>query len=228
MEFEQTIKKIQKAYAELGHVLGYRFLLSSKNTFSSDILFLNLNPAGRTIPPDHPSDSCETGPAHLTESWKNGHAVGMSPLQIQVQRMFAELSKRIPGNRNLINEALIAYFIPFRSPRIEDLHAKEKSISFAIELWSEILASVKPKLIICLGNDVYKNIRKLFPDTSVIFNTNIGWNHGKGGGVTAQVCTYNNGCRILKLPHLSTYKIFSRYESKPYIDRLLNEATKNW
>lgn len=172
--------------------MGYRFLLSSKNTLYSDVLFLNLNPGGSQIISDHPLSSCENGPAHLTEIWKEGCAAGMSPLQIQVQRMFAELSKRIPGDRNLINEALIAYFIPFRSPRIQNLYEKEKSISFAIELWSEILANIKPKLIICLGNDVCENIRQLFPDKPIIFNTNIGWKHGKGGEVKAQLYTYQN------------------------------------
>ncbi len=223
MEFDQTIKKIQKAYSELGHQMGYRFLLSSKSTFSSDIIFLNLNPGGNRIPPEHPADSCESGSAHLTESWGNGLDVGMSPLQIQVQKLFKELSKKIPGNRNLINESLIAYFIPFRSPRMNDLHEKEKSIKFAIELWSEIISTMKPKLVICLGDDVYKNVKKLFPDDPTKYSTKIGW-----GEITADFYKYDNGCRVIRLPHLSTFKIFSRKECEPFIDNLLSEATKDW
>jgi len=223
MEFDKTIQLIQKAYSELGHQMGYRFLLSSKNTFSSDVLFLNLNPGGSTIHPEHPTDSYETGPAHLTESWGNGLAVGMSPLQIQVQKLFEELSKKIPCNRNLIHESLIAYFIPFRSPRMNDLHEKDKSIKFAIELWSEIISTMKPKLIICLGDDVFKNVKKLFPVVSAQFSTKLGW-----GEITADVYKYENDCRIIKLPHLSTFKIFSRKECEPYIDKLLTEATKDW
>lgn len=222
MEFDKTIKLIQKAYSELGHQMGYRFLLSSKNTFTSDILFLNLNPGGSTIPPEHPADSCENGPAHLTESWGNGLAVGMSPLQIQVQKLFKELSERIPGNRDLIHESLMAYFIPFRSPRFNDLHEKDKTINFAVNLWSGILAEMNPKLIICLGDDVFKNVKKLFPSVSRQFSTKTGW-----GEITADVYKNGNNCRILRLPHLSTFKIFSRKECEPYIDKLLTEATKD-
>jgi hypothetical protein len=223
MTFDQAINQIQAAYIELGHQKGYRFLLSSKSTFSSDILFLNLNPGGDQIPPEHPSDSCESGPAHLTESWGNNLPVGAAPLQIQVQRLFSELSKYIPGNRDLIRESLIAYFIPFRSPRVKDLHAKDESINFSLKLWSEILSSLNPKLVICLGDDVYKNIKILFPGDPVIYNTKIGW-----GEITADVYIFKNGCRILRLPHLSTFKIFSRDECKPYIEDLLMYATEGW
>jgi len=124
---------------------------------------------------------------------------------------------------NLIHESLIAYFIPFRSPRMNDLHEKDKSIKFAIELWSEIISTMKPKLIICLGDDVFKNVKKLFPVVSAQFSTKLGW-----GEITADVYKYENDCRIIKLPHLSTFKIFSRKECEPYIDKLLTEATKDW
>ena len=106
---------------------------------------------------------------------------------------------------------------------MNDLHAKEKSIKFAFELWSEIILTMKPKLIICLGNDVYKNIKKLFPDIPTKYSTKIGW-----GEITADLYKYENNCRILRLPHLSTFKIFSRKECEPLIDKLLTEATKDW
>jgi hypothetical protein len=223
MEFDQAIKRIQKADSELGHQMGYRFLLSAKNTFYSDILFLNLNPGGSKIT-EHPRDSCENGPAHLSESWGKGLAVGMSPLQIQVQKLFKELSEKIPDNRNLIYESLMAYFIPFRSSRINNLHEKEKSIKFAVELWSEILLTIDPKLIICLGNDVFESIKKsLHDDITMKYKTKLGW-----GNVEAKVYKYRNNRRILKLPHLSTFKIFSRKECEPFIDKLLTEATEDW
>jgi hypothetical protein len=227
IDFDYLIEKIDEKYNELGHKKGYRFLLSSKNNFSSDILFLNLNPGGDKIMKDHHSESCERGPAHITEIWHN-YPIGKAPLQIQVQRMFEELSEILPGNRKLINEALIAYFIPFRSKNFNDLHAKKKSIEFGISFWKEIFQVIQPKLIICIGNDTWNNLKDLFSFSNKPFEINLGWKNSNGGEIKGQVYFFNNGQRILKLPHLSRYKIFGRMESKKQVKKLLKEATKNW
>jgi len=218
MNFEEALSEIKQGYLQLGHRRGYRFLLSSKKTFCSDILFLNLNPGGSVIKPEHPSDSCEKGPAHLTESWR-GLPLGTAPLQVQVQKMFRQLSVHVSGKRDLITEALMAYFVPFRSPRLDDLHAKKESIKFAHDLWVKIISNNNPRLIICLGGDVFKQVDKILGGPEGSITTKIGW-----GAVTAGVYRYEAGCKVLKLPHLSTFKIFSRDECQPHIDQLLTRA----
>ena len=82
---------------------------------------------------------------------------------------------------------------------------------------------MNPKLIICLGDDVCKNIKKKFIEEPAKFSTKLGWSE-----ITADVYTYKNKCRILKLPHLSTFKIFNRDECKAHIDKLLIKAIEDW
>jgi len=125
MTFDQAIDQIKREYERLSHQLGYRFLLSSKDTFNSDVIFLNLNPGGDRVYPDQPADSCENGPAYLTESWGNNLKPGQSSLQIQVQNMLREISGKMPGKRDLLYDSMIAYFIPFRSPDYKSLQKKK-------------------------------------------------------------------------------------------------------
>ena len=229
MDFDQALKEIDQAYYSLGHSqyeMGYRFLLTTRENFTpeTDIVLLSQNPGGDFPIPDHPYDSCENGPAHLTESWKS-NPPSKDPLQIQVQRLFHELSNHIPGNHNLIYEALMAYFIPFRTPELKKLHSKTESIEFSLTLWTKILTSIQPKLILCLGNIVYQNVQKIYADQLLKSFPSENFYSGQAIG---KVLKYKNGLRILKLPHLSRFKIFSRHECKEPINRLLEQATENW
>jgi hypothetical protein len=129
--FSVAYERIEKEYHRLGHTLGYRFLLGSRNNLSreTNILFLGLNPGGGRIRVDHPSSSCENGPAFLQETWGAGSGPGNAPLQIQVQKMFHDLAEIWPGNLNLqqlMNESLLAYYVPFRSPSAASLFRKVK------------------------------------------------------------------------------------------------------
>jgi hypothetical protein len=223
MNFDQALEKINQAYYKLGHnqyERGYRFLLTTKANFSShtDIVLLSQNPGGDSPIPGQSPYSCEYGPAYLIEQRSS------KPLQIQVQKLFQELSKHIPGNRDLIYEALIAYFIPFRTPEIKKLPAKKESIEFSLNLWKEILSSIQPKLILCLGKEVSQNVTKIFSDQSYkLSKEKLNW-----GDVTGEVYKYEGGLRVLGLPHLSRFRVFNKSECYPPINKLLEEATQNW
>ncbi len=223
MDFEQALRHIDEACQTLGHQLGYRFLLTSRENFSSEVLYLGLNPGGNFIPDNHPQDSCESGPAHLTENWDPKSQPGKSPLQVQMNKLFCTLNKVIPGCHDWNNEALLAYFIPFRSPDFASLIAKRESIRFSLDLWAELLKSIKPKLIICLGNEVSSNLTKIYGIAAASHVEKLNW-----GTSTGTVNIYKDGRRILRLPHLSRYKIFSRPSCAVPITNLFVEATKNW
>ena len=222
MTFDHAIDQIKTEYKNLGHQLGYRFLLSSKDTFNSDVIFLNLNPGGDRIYPGQPADSCENGPAYLTESWGYNLKPGQSPLQIQVQHMLREISGSLPEKRDLLYDSMIAYFIPFRSPDLKSLHAKRESLEFAKYFWTQILSDRKPRLIICLGNEVRNFLLSVFNANHKHFSSPVGW-----GNVTAEIFIPDLGPSILKLPHLSRFRIFNRPESKPYVDDLIFKLTGN-
>lgn len=219
IDFEEAVSEIRVAYRELGHNLGFRFLYSSRSTFLSKIIFMNLNPGGDRIPIDHPWDSCENGPAHITESW-DGYLTGKHPLQIQVQKLFTLLSEKIPGEEELIYKALLTNFIPFRSKSFSELHAQDESIKFSIHLWEDILPIIQPRLIICTGTLVFDKIKEIYGAPINKFSVKLNW-----ANITGEVYEYY-GLRILHLPNLSRYKIFSHPASMEPINQLLEKATE--
>jgi hypothetical protein len=230
--FEWACNEIKIKYAELDHNIGYRFLLSPKHTLSPNtkILFLNLNPGGDCIPTGHSAESSEQGAAHLIEQWGD-NLPGKNPLQIQVQKMFAELHKitNIANSPNqLLNNSLSAYFIPFRSPRYQDLCNKKESLKFAEHLWTNILKKINPEIIICMDRESFKRINVVISNIYGVqpkkFTTPIGW-----GNYTSDVNKYissNHQCNCVRLNHLSTFKIFSRDQCKPYIDKIMSKISE--
>ena len=231
--FDECVRDINVAYQELGHTLGWRFLSVSRSVLDAPvkIALITINPAGKLIPADHPWASCEDGSSYLVERWGDAPS-GRSTLQIQVQEMFSllRLSIRFAGEtRELIEQSLISHFVPFRSPRLDELPRKKESIAFGRRLWARLLPCASPRLIICLGRDVQRELRKLIPGAmsatrvdSKSFAT--GW-----GEYTAEVDTYSAGrgtTRLLFLPHLSTWTLFTSVTSMANMPAILQASAR--
>ena len=233
ISFEQFISDIEQAYERLGYSLGWRFLNVSRNILHQDppIAFITLNPGGRSIPIDHPPASCESGCSYIVESW-NDKPPGHSPLQVQVQRLFSTISEhselKSPGTE-LLEHSLIGYFIPFRSPRLKDLNNRMRSLEFGKQLWMKVFTLVHPKLIICIDKHTFSNLSAMIPQA---FNCheihwqemNTGW-----GNTKAEIVDYgdNWNIKLLRLPHLSTFKIFSRPQCEGPIKTILQYSCRN-
>src|SRR2546421_606458 len=120
--FDRSMASIERAYVQLGHTIGWRFLTSPRATLSpkSTIGLVTLNPGGDSEPADHPRASSEAGSAYLIETWA-GNTRGAAPLQLQVQALFRSLTRHLGEDGSLstfINQRVMsAHFIPFRSPR---------------------------------------------------------------------------------------------------------------
>jgi len=229
--FEQAVADIQAAYLALGHTLGWRFLNVSKDVLDSNpqIALITANPGGNSIPSDHGTASCESGCAYLSESW-GGSKNGQSKLQRQVQRLFDAIAGQIdfsPGGAALMESSLIAYYIPFRSPRLDQLPRKKESLAFAHSLWSGLFGQIHPKLILTIDHAAFKAFGGLLqqrfptslPDHQVM---QTGW-----GEYKAEIKRFGQGLNIttlVRLPHLSTFQLFARPECKPFTDRILGDA----
>jgi hypothetical protein len=152
--YTECIDSISVEYTRLGHTLGWRFLTSPRKTLvpHAPLALLTLHPGGSGRPdPSHGTGSCEAGSAYVHESW--GRPPGQAPLQTQVRALFAWLG-RDP------DDSLSAYFIPFRSPSYEALPARQASWTFAVRLWRDILSQVHPTLVVCLGSEVERGLRR--------------------------------------------------------------------
>jgi hypothetical protein len=233
--FEQIVGTIQQAHDALGHTRGWRFLTVPRRTWTSrpDIALLTLNPGGAGPDPSQGAASCEYGCAYRMERW--GAAPGQSALQVQVLALLEQLRMRLRPDTASIEfmdeRVLGAYYLPFRSPSFAELVNAGKSLEFARSLWTEILTPGIPRLLVTIDRIGFAGIRDILTETfsmpvcdSRIFQT--GW-----GKCRAEVIRCGSSradaTTILRLPHLSTYKLFSRGSCLPHLNEIL-EFTVAW
>ncbi|MGH6608669.1 MAG: hypothetical protein ACRECQ_00280 [Burkholderiaceae bacterium] len=228
--FKAAVEEIESAYAALGHTQGWRFLCVSKNILDADpsIAFISANPGGNAHAPSHGEASCEKGCAYLAEKWGVADA-GQSALQKQVQALFGRIAEEISveeGMGALMERSLVAYYIPFRSPRLALLQRKDETERFAKRLWSKVLGQKHPKLIITIDHAAFRAFSDLLEGRSdqMIEQQKMmtGW-----GTYTADVKSFQKDggiTTLLRLPHLSTFKLFSRHQCRPYTDAIVSKA----
>jgi hypothetical protein len=228
--FNESITAINGFYKQMNYKLGWRFLNGSKKilTLNPEIALITLNPGGNEIPEDHPWESCEKGSSYLYESWGNS-APGKHNLQKQIQLMFAQIIKSANlsiSTAALIEQSITGYFVPFRSPRLDDLKHKKEAFEFADNLWGKILQHIKPKLFICIDKDTHKKLKPLLGNIYNLPITNTkkfstGW-----GNTTAELDSFGNGpqLQILRLPHLSTFKLFSSQKCINELNIIFDDA----
>lgn len=228
--FDESVAEINKFYNEWGYQLGWRFLNGSKKTLTNNpaIAFITLNPGGNKIPKDHSWESCENGSSYLYESWRNCPP-GKSNLQKQIQLMFEKIISvtDTPIQRNeLIERSLTGYFVPFRSPRLTDLEHKKEAFKFAESLWSKIFTQVRPKLFICIDRRTHKHLRSIITNVyglplSKEQKLNTGW-----GNYKADLDEFGDGnqVKMLRLPHLSTFKLFTSSKCTDHLTKIFNQA----
>jgi hypothetical protein len=225
--FKWVCNEINTAEKELGHKLSWRFLTTPSKTLTSGakIAFIALNPGGDEIPLDHEKESSEIGSAYIYENWNS------DGLQQQVQALFREIAinQNESNYEKLMNESLMAYYIPFRSPNYKSLKQKDESRNFAFRLWSEILRKISPELIITIDRKTFDDIHKILA-TKVGLELKKGRNFPTGwGNYTVDVNSYKMTERstvLARFPHLSRFKIFNRPASECYVRSIVAEMTR--
>ena len=226
--FQDTVKEIEKFYGEYGYELGWRFLTCSKNVLKSNpkIAFITLNPGGSRIRDDHDSPSCEKGNPYLDENWKN-RPPGESPLQVQIQKMFAKIREKTNcsgSEREFIESALSGYFVPFRSESRDKLPHKKEAFEFGEKIWLKILRTVQPELFVCIERETTERLRKIIETAYRLpegksYKLQTGW-----GNYTADIVEFGNSAevKLLRLPHLSRFTLFTREASEKAIENIFS------
>ena len=227
--FQDTVDQIENFYQEHDYELGWRFLTCPKSVLKNNpkIAFITLNPGGTKKRDDHSSASCEDGNPIYNESWKNKKP-GESALQKQIQKMFGKIREKTnyPGNtRKLIESTLCGYFVPFRSRRREDLKYEKEAFDFGEKIWRNILETVQPELFVCIDKKTAIRLRKIIANAYNLRETPLppfetGW-----GKTTADIIEFGSKAevKLLRLPHLSSFKLFSRKECEEKIDNIFTQ-----
>ncbi len=197
-----TPERIEIAYQELGYRAGWRFMTCPTANFDAPkVLLISLNPSGRV---EHgPRWSQENGSAYTIESW-DGQAPGGDTLQVQIQRMVKHLGCTI-------DEVASAHFVPFRSQRWAELRNPREALNFARALWADFVKGLNPKYVICLGTTVGKYAPAMF-GVNQLERKQTGW-----GKVSLSVGQTRDGGQLAILPHLGTFKLFSRDACTPFL-----------
>jgi hypothetical protein len=221
---------IQQFYENSNHQLGWRFLSGSKHSLDNPrVALITLNPGGKTIPKGHAWGSCENGSSYLVEKWKGSAKAGQSNLQRQVQLLFERIIAKgaLSIDRDqLIEQSLCGYFVPFRSPRLTDLVDKKQAFEFAENLWGKVLEHVKPKLFVCIDPETHKRVGTLVSSVYRLPKSNTKTFQTNWGKITATLDTYgtNPPVNMLRLPHLSTFKLFTSDQCQNQLDLIFEEA----
>jgi hypothetical protein len=208
--FDATIRKIRRSYCGLGHKLGWRFLYSPAKTFSSKtrIWLIGTNPGGCHFERSKPS--VEKGNAYRVEPWDGGR---LNPLQKQVCAFYSIVSKAIPGSdfATLMDETLSANFVPFRSASWAKLRQKRTSIQFARSIWAEILAFIRPDVIVTMGSEIMRQIDSLLEASgSSVRARSISCDWGAVKYRLGSTTIFGKKVLLIGLPHLSRFRIFNR------------------
>jgi len=236
-EFARIIASIESSYEHLGHQLGWRFLNTPRRTLSPRVRIglITLNPGGTYEPVDHPRASYEGGNAYLTERWP-GHEPGAASLQHQVQCLFASLSRHLgrvsPLSHFMSEEVLMGYFVPFRSPRLARLPHRAESIAFAKALWARVLRSWHPRLLLTIDTEAFSAIREIITEVNGYhvqeqrrFDT--GWGDYQAEAIRLDAGGDAGAVMLARLPHLSTFKLFSRPACQSHMEQFLGYLTED-
>jgi hypothetical protein len=219
--FSEAVERIARAYEDLGHELGWRFLYSPAHTLSerTRMGFFGLNPGGASY--GAPVASVEESNAYRVEGW--GVDGGPNGLQRQVGLLYEVLSAKTGlSAKALMDGTLASNFCPFRSASWRSLPKKGESMAFSYGLWSYVFGYVRPSTMICLTDKPFRYLERVLLDKgfrrTYLIRESVGW-----GDVTYSHSEYASGSghvSMVRLPHLSRYRIFGKAECRDAVDRL--------
>jgi hypothetical protein len=129
----------------------------------------------------------------------------------------------------LDHHVLTAHYVPFRSPRFEDLENPGESLAFANTLWKQILGRWVPRTIITIDRKAFEGLstvlaEKAGEETVARKTFPTGWGTFNGDVIQISGVRANGLVTLMRLPHLSTFKLFSRPECAPHLAALLDYA----
>ncbi|MBA3810049.1 MAG: hypothetical protein H0X27_00075 [Caulobacteraceae bacterium] len=191
---------IEDAAKEFDNGLGWSLLYCPwANLSKSEVALITLNPAGHER---STGVSVEEGSAFVHQDWL-GKGVGRESLQLQVKQL-CDIAAVDP------DEMLAGCLVPFRSPSWAELPRREEALRFGVSLWRKLLGDRRPRLTFTLGDVAYQQIHAIFGAGATKMAPS-GW-----GKIYISASDYPGG-RLVGLPHLSHYKLFS--DNSPGLER---------
>ena len=108
---------------------------------------------------------------------------------------------------------------------MKKLKYKKEAFAFGEKIWSEILASVQPRLFVCINTETRERLRKIIKNVYKLperksYKPQTGW-----GDYTAEILEFGDNAQIklLWLPHLSRFTLFTREASEKEIENIFSQ-----
>lgn len=196
--------RLDSVAAEYGFKEGYKLLYCPWATISnSSVAFISLNPGSMPSGMEENLVSDERGNSYFVEK-----EYTKSPLTAQFLKM-AEFLAIKPES------ILTGVIHPFRSNRWKDFSKEQQKSGLRIgaEFWSLALSS-NIKTIVTVGNETFNQVSRL-TNSEYVDSIFSGW-----GKCHVQRYQTDTGCKLIKLPHLSSYKLFSRPQCHEALSRI--------
>ena len=183
---------------------GYKLLYCPWSTINhSSIAFISLNPGSNM--PD------EADIRLLSDERGNSYEIEMHTTKSPITHQFLELCKLLNKNPS---DILTGTICPFRGKSWNSFSRDQKSegIMLGKYFWHKTLDKVN--LFICIGNDVAKNMISISDfKKEKIFDS--GW-----GDIKIKRYKDSADKTLIHLPHLSTFKLFSRKDCLPVLEQV--------
>ncbi len=239
---QEVSNAINQKSEQLGYELGSALSYNSFATLISPeypIAFVGLNPGGDEY--DKPTIESENGKcAYYYENWTaKGESkktppdeTELAPLQQQIIKLYTQLAEVFDcGYKTLMDKSIMANLVPFRSPNWNDLPNRSAALEFSSQLWSDIFKQARVKVIICMSIVVFYELDKILRglgNTSVSEESkseSTGW-----GRTKYQIEKYmadDNSILLIRIPHLSRYKLFNSEKCTKAIDDIMAEIKQH-
>lgn len=179
-------------YKRLGYDQGWAFAMTPLSRLkTAETMIIGLNPGGEGDPKD----------AHYESENDNGYYTGVwtedgSPTAVQAQvRAWHDILGLTA------DETFAAQFIPFRSKSFASLSRKAEALKFAEKLWTQLLGQARARRVICMGNDVFWQITRLF-SARLLDPIESGW-----GSATIKRALSSDNRLMVGVPHPSRFRL---------------------
>lgn len=216
--FAQYTALIRDAYSRLGYSLGWEFLYTPAASLgcANGFMLVGINPGGDVF---GIAESVEDGNAYLIQEWSPDG----TRLQQQVRSFFGVLAERFKGQAAdgdaMLSQTLTMNFCPFRSPTWQALPRRPEAIAFSQCLWTDLLADVTPRVVLCMGALPYRYLQDILQRQAEPIGRErrfpTGWGHYD---FALRVYTAQARSVVLaRLLHFSQYKVMSRQACWPHV-----------
>ena len=204
MDKEHWRRKLDDAASKYGFIEGYKLLYCPWKTIdNSTVAFISLNPGSMPDDKERNVVSEERGNSYLIEQ-----KCTKSPITSQFLKMAEFLAVK--------PESILTGVIhPFRSRKWKDFSKEQQEIGLRIGAEFCLTAfSSDIKTIVVVGNATFNQVSTL-TNSKIIDSIFSGW-----GKCQLQRHKTETGSNLIKLPHLSSYKLFSRSECREPLSKI--------